>query len=177
MDRRRNLNDTLCCTLYTAGAAARLEPSGTSLVDQRRPDGLTLTPWERGKRLAWDVTCVNTLGLTYIADTANTAGAAAADAERRKTIHYEDLNDQFIVCPFGVETFGPWGPSAKKLVASIGRRLRQKTGEPRACEFFSQRISLDIQRGNAACVMGTIPHQKPLSEVYFLRTTKYTAEL
>jgi len=30
------------------------EPNGLSISDNKRPDGLTLLPWQKGKPLAWD---------------------------------------------------------------------------------------------------------------------------
>ena len=34
------------------------ESQGLSRSDGKRPDGLTLTPWQAGKALPWDVTVV-----------------------------------------------------------------------------------------------------------------------
>jgi len=48
---------------------------------------------------------------------------------------------------------GLFGTEALALVKDIGRRIRMATGEPRSDSFLLQRISLAIQRGNAACVL------------------------
>ena len=42
------------------------------------------------------------------------------------------------------------------------------SGERRASSFLSQRISLAIQRGNAASIISTIPKGKSLSEIWRL---------
>jgi len=36
------------------------EPAGLSRDDGKRPDGVTLLPWAKGKPLAWDVTVPDT---------------------------------------------------------------------------------------------------------------------
>jgi len=37
----------------------------------------------------------------------------------------------------------------------LGRRIAAATGDPRVTEFLFQRLSVAVQRGNAACVLGT----------------------
>ncbi|RVE44152.1 hypothetical protein evm_011199 [Chilo suppressalis] len=68
-------------------------------------------------------------------------------SKRRK---YSALNENYIFVPFGVETMGPWGIKLKK-------RLTEVTGDQKAGGYLGQRISLAIQRGNAASLLGTIP--------------------
>ena len=36
-----------------------LEPPGLCREDGKRPDGLTLCPWNRGNSLVWDVTVID----------------------------------------------------------------------------------------------------------------------
>ncbi|KAI8430446.1 hypothetical protein MSG28_000721 [Choristoneura fumiferana] len=59
-------------------------------------------------------------------------------------------------------TLGPWGKGALELHRELSNRLREATGNPRAGSFLAQRISIAVQRGNAACVMGTMPRGPPL---------------
>ena len=42
------------------------KPSGMSRTYGKRPDGLTLISWQRGKSLAWDITVVNTRWFSYL---------------------------------------------------------------------------------------------------------------
>ena len=42
------------------------EPSGLFRSDGKRPDGLTLIPWQRRLSLTWDVTVATTLADSYI---------------------------------------------------------------------------------------------------------------
>ena len=93
--------------------------------------------------------------IVHIATTPAKAGGAAEAAESRKQQTYELLEDKFIVQPVGFETLGSWGPAARTFLSDIGRRIEQATGRERSSEFLRQRISMEIQRGNAASVMGT----------------------
>ncbi|CAH2263171.1 jg24009 [Pararge aegeria aegeria] len=70
---------------------------------------------------------------------------------------YENLDSSFIFVPFGVETLGPWGPEARALFKELSKRVIESTGDPRAGSYLGQRISLAIQRGNAASILGTVP--------------------
>ena len=45
--------------------------------DGKRPDGMTLLPWARGKPMAWDVTVADTYAESHLASTTLAAGAAA----------------------------------------------------------------------------------------------------
>lgn len=47
-------------------SSSSLEPISLSRDDGKRPDSVTLTPWAKGKRLFWDVNCVDTLEATYL---------------------------------------------------------------------------------------------------------------
>ena len=59
----------------SAGIPATKEPSELVRQDGKRPDGLTLIPWESGKSLAWDVTVVSTLAQSYVDRVATNVGA------------------------------------------------------------------------------------------------------
>jgi hypothetical protein len=71
-----------------------------------------------------------------------------------KPIKYRGLGREYNFVPFGVETLGPRGPSAQNLFAGIAKRLVDVTGDRRAGGFLTQRISIAIQRGNAASILG-----------------------
>ena len=81
---------------------------------------------------------------------------------------YSTLMDSFLFVPVGFETLGHWGPAALKFLQTVGQRIKESSFEGRASAFLYQRLSIAIQRGNAASVFGTIPHTKTLEEVYQL---------
>ncbi len=67
-----------------------------------------------------------------------------------------------------METLGPFGEEALALVEDLGKRLIESTGEPRSCVYFIQRISIAIQRGNAASILATVPTSSKLQEIFYL---------
>ena len=105
--------------------------------------------------MAWDATCPNTYAQSYAQTTSRIAGSAAAGAELKKQQKYMDLNVGIDFVPFAIETSGVWGDEAMRLVTEI-RRTAVITHEPRSTAFLRQRISVAVQRGNAACINGTL---------------------
>ena len=63
---------------------------------------------------------------------------------------------------------GSWGAGAKAFLSDVGNRVKQATGNLRALEFLRQRVSIEIQRGNAASVMGTVDNTKGWSVLFLL---------
>ena len=129
---------------------------------------MTLIPWKEGKCLLWDVTCVDTLSKSHLPKTAANARSAATEAENKKRIKYSHLEDQFLFTPVGFETLGPWGPEALRLISKIGSLVANQSGETRSTSFLKQRISLTIQRGNAASILSSLPSHRSLDEVFLL---------
>ena len=70
--------------------------------------------------------------------------------------------------PVAIETFGSWGTSAKKLIQDVGKKLCEVTKEERSTTYLKQRISVAIQKGNAAAILGTIPSEESLDDIYYL---------
>ena len=64
------------------------EPQGLIRDDGKRPDGVTLVPWQTGRSATWDVTVVDTLAASYRSDSALAASSAAEGAAVRKTAKY-----------------------------------------------------------------------------------------
>ena len=42
------------------------------------------------------------------------------------------------------------------------------SAEPRSSQFLMQRLSVALQRGNAACVLGTVPSSHGLDDLFYL---------
>jgi len=59
--RLHALNDIISRAFASAKIPVTKEPSGLFRSDGKRPDGLTLIPWQRGLFLTWDVTVATTL--------------------------------------------------------------------------------------------------------------------
>ena len=111
----------------SAGIPSWLEPVGLNRGDGRRPDGVTIFPYSRGKSLCWDATCVDTFCSGSVIDSALEPGSAAARAEELKREKYRSLTDRYVFEPVAVETTGVFGPSTQIFLrhlwgnASLGR--------------------------------------------------------
>ncbi|KAJ0180061.1 hypothetical protein K1T71_004652 [Dendrolimus kikuchii] len=172
--RHAALNDIIRRALVTTGTPAILEPNGLCRDDGKRPDGMSLVPWKMGRPLVWDATCVDTLAASHLPDTAVVAGAAAARQEDLKRRKYASVGSGYIFAAFGVETLGPWGPEAHRLYRDLSKRLIDVSRNQNAGLYFGQRISVAIQRGNAASVLGTtLCLSKEMSPSYDETTAAY----
>ena len=84
--RHHSLNDLIARSFSAAGVSVVKEPTGLSCSDGKRPDGLSLIPWQNGKALCWDVTVICPLADSYISAAARDAGAVAELAASRKEV-------------------------------------------------------------------------------------------
>ena len=98
--------------------------------DGKRPDGLTLVPWQGNKPLTWDVKVVSTLADSYLHSTSHSAGSAAETASIRKESKYSA-----IIFPTG-RNWDPWPPQR------ICSKLFKWGGPP--ADFFIWRFSRDF---------------------------------
>ena len=154
--RHTEINKILSDTLTRAGIPNRREPANLVVSDGRRPDGVTLVPWEYGRCLVWDATVVCTLAQTHVKNTARKTGAAANRAEARKKSTYFDFGSEFIIQPVAFETFGVPGEETRSFLKALSKKLSNQSDDPRVGEWFLQNISLCLQRGNAASVLGSM---------------------
>ena len=95
------INDSIYYALARAKIASVKEPGGLSRTDGKRPDSLTLIPWQVGKNLVWNVTVAN----SYLTSTSVTASSAAELATSRKEVNYVDMTTTHIFLHLAVESF------------------------------------------------------------------------
>ena len=137
--RHSALSDVVRRGLSAAGKPSMLEPSGLDRGDGKRPDGITVYPYSRGRCLIWDATCVNTYASSNLIRAVLAAGSVADVAEEMKVAKYAEMDRRFIFQPFAVETSGAMGKSTiqffKIRVADL------------PCDFLFQIVSLAILRG------------------------------
>ena len=81
-------------SLTRIGLPSVLEPVGLTR-DRRRPDGLRLNPWYRGRSLVWDTTVVDTFAEGHYIVSAAIPGSVATDAETDKCRKYNDLLNNY----------------------------------------------------------------------------------
>ena len=92
----------------------------------------------------------------------------ANDAERRKKLKYQSLTSLYSFTPIAVESLGSVGEEASKFFRDLGNRIASVSNESRSYSFLMQRLSVAIQRGNAACVLGTFPCLFALDELFYV---------
>ena len=65
--------------------------------------------------------------------------------------------ENIVIIPFeeAIETSGACGSLTLEFLRDLGNRLRQATGEESSFAYLLQRLSVAVQRGNAASVLGT----------------------
>ena len=156
LPRHTAINTIVKTSLARAQFPSTLEPSGLSRSDGKRPDGVTITPWQAGRTLVWDVTCPDTYAVSHMVLSTREAGAVAAAAEAKKTVKYAELARTHHVAPLAVETSGVFGSGAREFFTELGRRLIRVTGDLMSRCHMIQQISVALQRGNAASVLGTM---------------------
>jgi hypothetical protein len=166
--RHSALNDLIKRALASADIPSRLEPTSLSRVDGKRPDGLSTMPWKEGRCLLWDVTCPDTLAASHVDHAVTGPGVVATIAENRKRSKYAALCAAYYFVPVAIETLGALGEEAMVFLKDLGSRIANVSKEPRAPAFLMQRISVAIQRGNAACILGTAPNSSSLDDIFYL---------
>ena len=143
---------------------AQKEPAGLSVFTRgqngttnlKRPDGATLIPWKRGRSVTWDVTVADTFAASYLPMTSLEAGSAAERAASLKIKKYEELARNHIFIPLACEVTGNWCSEAIDFLHELGDRISAVTGDRRESTFLFQRLSVALQKGNAACIIGTL---------------------
>ena len=105
---------------------------------------------------------------SYISSTSITPGTAAEKAEKAKISLYQELAKDYNSTPIALETFGSWGQQGHNLVKEIGQKLCNITGDKRSTFYLFQRISMAVQRGNSASVLGTVSTSNNLEEIFYL---------
>ena len=101
-----------------------LEPRGLYRTDGKRPNGVTMIPWEMGKQLVWDVTVVDALAPSRLDQgSLCNPGTTATEAEARKIEKYRKLIDNgYIFQPVALEVQGSLGESSEIFITRSARR-------------------------------------------------------
>ena len=157
--RHHVINDLVWRALSRADVPAVKEPDGLLRSDGKRPDGLTLIPWQGGRCMTWDVTVTDTLAESYLATTSTIAGAAAEGAASRKELKYQALSATHTFIPLAFETLGPINSKGISFLGELGRRLATRSGDKRETAFLFQRLSIAVQRFNSIAIHGSFPPQ------------------
>jgi len=86
------------------------------------------------------------------------AGTPANEAESLNVMKYCSLSAQYSFVPVAVESLGALGEEASDFFHNLGHQIT----------FLLQRLSVAVQRDNAACVLGTVPALIRLDELFYI---------
>ena len=82
--------------------------------------------------------------------------------------HYEELSRDFQFFPIAAETLGAWGPSGWKFIKDLGQGISMATGQRQSTFFLFQSLGMEVQKGNASSLIGTLDSSKKLEELFYL---------
>ena len=130
-----------------------LPPGKVAKLKEQRGDLLvTLTEEGKQKYLVADVTVVHPISTTHLKGSAELAGAAAKEAEKRKLNKYKAAKSSTVeIVPLAFESFGRWGEQALKFLRRLARTAQEMAGRAYA-PFMNQayrELSVALARGNA----------------------------
>ena len=114
--------------------------------------------------MAWDVTVADTFAASYFDSTAIYAGAAAERAATLKTNKYQHLQNNYIFVPLACEVMGSWSNVSVEFLDSLSEKITMVTGDTNEKSHLYQRISIALQRGNAACIQCCFCNEDDLLE-------------
>ena len=125
-------------TLGSLDLPSMLEPRGLYRTDGKRPDGVTMIPWETGKQLVWDVTVVDALAPSRLNQgSLCNPGTTATEADARKFEKYRELIDNgYVYQPVALEVHGSLGESSV-FITRLCKMLRRSGGFPKRRNFAS----------------------------------------
>ena len=120
-----------------------------------------------GKQLVWDVTVVDALAPSRLNQgSLCNPGTTATEAEARKLEQYRELiHYGYIFQPVALEVQGSLGESSESFIMRLCKMLCRSRDDQRAGSFLKQRISMALQIGNAACIVGTVSDRDAFEEI------------
>ena len=107
---------------------------------------------------------MDTFAPSYVSYAAKEAGLVAKKVEEKRS-KYRHLAASHILVAVSIETSGVFGTEALEFIKELGQRLQQSTGEAKSGLYLLQRMSVAVQQGNAAAVLGTF--QSPFMRFSF----------
>ena len=130
--------------------------NGLFRSDGKCPDGLTIALWRMGCSLVWDATCTDTYAVLYITYATREARAVAGLAEKEKKERYRGLSQTHLFVSVAIETSGAMGSEALDFFKELGKRIPFLTHEVKSVSYIIQQVSMAVQRGNAAAILGSM---------------------
>ena len=122
-----------------------------------RPADIYVENWVDGRKIAFDVSVTSPTQEAIVFQAADRP-ATAIDARKttKNRVHFENCRSQGVFFqPLVVKTFGGWDNDALAFLKEIGRQDARRWGKDPSLEikYFFQRLSVALQRGNAALLI------------------------
>ena len=80
----------------------------------------------------------------------------------------ELIYNGYIFQPVALEVQGYLGQSSEIFITRLCKMLCRSHDDQRVASFLKQRISMALQFGNAACVLGTVSDRDAFDEIYYI---------
>jgi len=80
---------------------------------------------------------------------------AATESEAAKRRKYNDLTNHHFR-PVAIETIAVYGKSTAPFMSGLANKLVDMSGDPSDRQWFHQRLSLAVVRGNAASILACV---------------------
>ena len=124
---------------------------------QSRPADVFIRNWTDGRKIAFDVSVISPTQDAVVLRAADISGAAIETRKSSKNrAHFDNCRASGIhFQPLVVETFGGWDKDALSFLKTLAHQDARRWGKNNSleCKYFFQRLSLALQRGNAALLV------------------------
>ena len=92
----------------------------------------------------------------------------ATEAEARKIEYRELIDKRYFFQPMALEVQSCLGESNETFITRLCKMLCRSHDDQLTGSFLKQRISMALQIGNAACVLGTVSDRDAFEEIYYI---------
>ena len=101
--------------------------------------------------------CSPSVAASHLSKGRQEGSSVATAKEAIKRQHYNDIPSCYILEVVNIETLGGIGDSSWAFLRTLGQRIQEQTGEKRSFAWLRQRLSIEVERGNAACILESVP--------------------
>ena len=157
--RHDALRDTIFNALLIDDKGTLLEQRFSSQTNNR-PGDVYHPNFQFGRPAYIDLTIRNTVQLKFVANSANSAGSAAAAGKLEKGIKYEEAvaDSGALFFPLAVETYGCWTPASLDTIKTIASKVVTATSISFTQAYFNlmQQLSVNLWKFNARMIQSRL---------------------
>ena len=158
--RHGTLNPIIHKALVSAKIPSQLEPAGLFRSGGNHPDGMTFVPYSLVASCLSGMPSV----LTPVRVSRYIEARQHKQQGKSQQLQRTGLEGPQIPWP-GLPVyagcnrdFWPFRPQSQTYIKELGSRICQETGEEMATSYLMQHLSMAIQRGDVAAVLGSLGH-------------------